>query len=207
MRHSWKKIVALTALVAAFAVATDSFAQIHRPGMPVGPSMGGPASASAGIRLRGEPKVVKERTPVFKTSTSQQSSNASDWWHGVVEFETAAEWTDEIEFDWYVYVESSKQGNQMFRCITVYVNIPKGKHNADVFLNPNTLARYGIPKYTAVVVKVNGAVVDSKSTANTPNWWNNFSPVDGVLLNRSMTPFAVLDYDDYPCIKPAVTAR
>ena len=206
MSHSLKSIVVVASLVAAFAIP-ESFAQIRRPGMPGAMPVSAAPSAGSGIRLRGEPKVVRERTPVFKTSTSQQSSNASEWWHGVVEFETAAEWTDEIEFDWYVYVESSKQGNQMFRCVTVYVNIPKGKHNADVFLNPNTLARYGIPKYTAVVVKVNGAVVDSKSTANTPNWWNNFSPVDGVLLNRSMTPFSVLDYDDYPCIKPVATVR
>lgn len=206
MSHSLKSIVVVAALVSALAVS-DSFAQIRRPGMPGAMPVSAAPSAGSGIRLRGEPKVVRERTPIFKTSTSQQSSNASEWWHGVVEFETAAEWTDEIEFDWYVYVESSKQGNQMFRCLTFYVNVPKGKHNADVFLNPNTLARYGIPKYTAVVVKVNGAVVDSKSTANTPNWWNNFSPVDGVLLNRSMTPFSVLDYDDYPCIKPVVTVR
>ena len=87
------------------------------------------------------------------------------------------------------------------------VKFPRGDGNADAFLNPTTIARYGIPKYTAVVVKVAGAVVDSKSTANTPNWWNNFSPVDGVLLNRAMTPFSVLDYDSYPCIKPAVTTR
>jgi len=183
---------------------------IRRPGMPgaatpVGAAAG--AASSSKVRLRGQIKPVREKTPIFKTATSQQTSSNESWWHALAEFETGEEWTDELEFTWYAYVENPKEGNQMFRCVATYVNIPKGKHFADVFLNPNTLKRYGLPKYTAVVVKINGAVVDSASDASTPNWWNNFSPVDGVLLNRSMTPFSVLDYDLYPCIKPVVSAR
>ena len=59
----------------------------------------------------------------------------------------------------------------------------------------------------AMVVKAKGAVVATDSTAQRPNWWDGFPPVDGVLLNRSQTPFAFVDYDLYEAIKPAGAAR
>lgn len=206
MRKNWMRMVVGAALALAM-LAPEGYAQMRRPGMPgmAAPMAGGGGSGK--VRLRGQPKAVAEKTPIFKTATSQQTSSNEAWWHALAEFETSEEWTDELEFTWYAYVDSPKEGKQMFRCVATYVNIPKGKHNADAFLNPNTLKRYGRPKYTAVVVKINGAVVDSQTDAPVQNWWNQLSPIDGVLLNRSMTPFSVLDYDLYPCIKPAVTAR
>lgn len=206
MRKNWMRMVVGAAL-ALVMLAPGGYAQmLRRPG-PGGAAPLAGGAASAKVRLRGQPKAVAEKTPIFKTATSQQTSSNENWWHALVEFETAEDWTDELEFTWYAYVENPKEGNQMFRCVATYVNVPKGKHNADAFLNPITLKRFGRPKYTAVVIKINGAVVDSSSDANTPNWWNNFSPVDGVLLNRALTPFSVLDYDLYPCIKPTAPAR
>ena len=50
-------------------------------------------------------------------------------------------------------------------------------------------------------------VLATDSTAQTPNWWTQFSPVPGVLLNRSQTPFFLIDYDSYNAIKPAAASR
>lgn len=209
MKQTWMAATVCAAAAVCLAAFDAGAQMIRRPGMPgaAASPLAGPAAASAAVKLRSQPKAVPEKTPVFKTSTTQQTSNNEAWWHAEVEFETGAEWTDELEFTWYAYVESQKEGTPMFRCVTTYVNIPKGKHKADAFLNPVTLKRYGRPKFTAVVVKVNGAVVDSSTDANVADWWNRFSPIDGVLLNRSMTPFSVLDYDAYPCIKPVVPGR
>jgi hypothetical protein len=209
MRRSIFGAVSVSVLALCLCVATVAPAQMLRPGMarPGTTASVGGGGASSGIRLRGEPKGVPEKTPLFKVSASQQNSSTDPWWHGVIEFETAAEWTDEVEFTWYCYVDSPKEGKKMFRSTAVYVNIPKGKHNADAFLNPNAVKRYGRPKYTAVVVKVNGAEVDKASDLNQANWWTQLTPVDGVLLNRALTPFSVLDYDLYPNIKPTVPAR
>ena len=147
-----------------------------------------------------------EKTPVFKTAVQGQvPAKQPDWWRVVVEFETAPDWIDELEFTYYVYMrdQSNKGAEVMFRSVVTYVNVAKGKHLSDMFLHPSTLARLGRVEQVAVVVKAKGAVVATDSTAKTPNWWDRFSPVEGVLLSRAQTPFAVVDYDMYEQIKPA----
>lgn len=174
-----------------------------------------PAAAAPGgggsdlIRIR-KMTPVKERTPEYETKMpSGTTSRPKDWWRVVVEFDTQPEWIDELEFTYYAYIEdqSNKGAPVMFRGTVTYQNIAKGRHLADMFLNPSTLARMGAVKQIAVVVKSKGAVVAMESTATRPNWWDGFPPVDGVLLSRAQTPFAFLDYDAYEAIKPAAAAR
>lgn len=172
-------------------------------------AMTGPAAiADAGIKIR-KLAPVKELTPAFKTDRSNSPNRGKDWWCARVEFETAADWTDELELTTYVYVEdkSNKDAPVMYRSVVTYVNLEKGKHLSDAFLHPDTFKRVGMPKFVAVVVKAGGRVIASESTAQKPNWWDSFSPVDGVLLHRGQTPFAVIDFDYYPCIKPVVAGR
>ncbi len=169
-------------------------------------------SAGAGgdiLRIRKMAPVPSTKTPVFRTAVQgQASAQQPDWWRVLVEYDTAPEWIDELEFTYYVYMkdQSNKGAETMFRGTVTYVNVAKGRHYSDMFLHPHTLARLGRVEQVAVVVKAKGAVVATESTAQTPNWWDRFSPVDGVLLNRSQTPFAYIDYDMYEAIKPAATA-
>ena len=184
---------------------------VQAPAAPSSMSaMGGGASSSAsagGVKIRSL-KPVKETTPAFEVKHGGSSTIAKTWWCARTEFETDAEWTDELEFTTYVFVEkSAKNPEVMYRNTVTYVNLAKGRHLSDVFLHPDTLSRMGVPKFVAVVVKAGGRVVASESTATTPNWWDRFSPVDGVLLHRGQTPFAVIDFDSYPCIKPSAGAR
>ena len=170
-----------------------------------------PAVAGSGdvLRIR-KMTPVKEKTPVFRTATaSNTSAHQPDWWRVMVDFETSPDWIDELEFTYYAYIEdqSNKGAPVMFRGTVTYVNVAKGKHVSDMFLHPNTIARLGLVKQIAVVVKARGAVVASESTATKPNWWDGFSPVDGVLISRAQTPFAFVDYDLYEAIKPATVAR
>ena len=176
------------------------------------PVPGAAAAPNAGadiLRIR-KMTPVKEKTPVFRTAApGQASARQPDWWRVTVEFETAPEWIDELEFTYYAYIEdqSNKGAPVMFRGLVTYVNVAKGKHVSDMFLHPNTIARMGLVKQIAVVVKARGAVVATESTATKANWWDGFSPVDGVLINRAQTPFAFIDYDLYEAIKPAAAAR
>ncbi|NLG33986.1 MAG: hypothetical protein GX548_01390 [Lentisphaerae bacterium] len=172
---------------------------------------GAPGAGPGGdlVRIR-RMTPTKEKTPVFRTATaSQASARQPDWWRVVVDFETSADWLDELECTYYVYMkdQSNKGAEVMFRGSVTYVNVPKGRHQSDMFLHPGTLARMGNPEQVAVVMKHRGAVVGTESTAKTPNWWERFSPVDGVLLNRSQTPFAFIDYDAFNAIKPQTAAR
>ena len=178
-----------------------------RPGAAAAPAAS--TGSSDIIRIR-KMTPATEKTPVFRTAApGQASARQPDWWRAVVEYETAPDWIDELEFTFYVYMkdQSNKGAEVMFRSTVTYVNVAKGRHLSDVFLHPGTLARLGRVEQVAVVVKARGAVVATESTAQTPNWWDRFSPVDGVLLNRSQTPFAYIDYDLYEAIKPAVAAR
>lgn len=204
----------MAGLLAAF-LAAEAFGlppTLRTPGTMGGSSMASasPSSGSSILRIKQAPKEEALRTPLYKTSLNTSSTSPKTWWHGVMEYETAPEWIDELEFTYYVYIEDAKtKTTPMFRATVTYVNIPKGKHLSDVFLHPDTLARYGKPKFIAVVVKHQGAVVAQESTASSGagNWWDRFSPIDGVLLPRSMTPFAVLDYDDFPSVKMGPATR
>ena len=194
------------ALLALLAGSVGAPAQMAAPaGVSAAPGAGG----SDIIKIR-KMTPVKEKTPVFRTAVaSQASARQPDWWHVVVEFETAPDWIDELEFTYYAYIEdqSNKGAPVMYRGTVTYVNVAKGRHLSDMFLHPNTIARLGLVKQIAVVVKARGAVVATESTAAKPNWWDGFSPVDGVLINRAQTPFAFVDYDMYEAIKPATVAR
>ena len=167
------------------------------------------AGGSDVLRIRKMAPVPGTKTPVFRTATaSQASAKQPDWWRWMVEFETAPDWVDELEFTYYVYMkdQSNKGAEMMFRGTVTYVNVARGRHYSDMFLHPSALARMGRVEQVAVVVKHKGAVVASESTAQTANWWDRFAPIDGVLLNRAQTPFAFVDYDLYEQIKPAAAA-
>ena len=181
--------------------AGAAWAQLPGPGAAAAAGGGG----SDLLRIR-KMTPTTEKTPIFKTAVQGQvPARQTDWWRVVVEFETAPDWIDELEFTYYVYMrdQSNKGAEVMFRSVVTYVNVAKGKHLSDMFLHPSTLARLGRVEQVAVVVKAKGAVVATDSTAKTPNWWDRFSPVEGVLLSRAQTPFAVVDYDMYEQIKPA----
>ena len=204
------KLAAGCSLLLGCAAAV--YALPPRLGVPASPSPSMvPATSgtsSGGVKIRSL-KPVKETTPAFEVKHGGGSVIAKDWWCARVEFETDAEWTDELEFTTFVYVPATpgKAAEVMYRNIVTYVNLPKGRHLSDVFLHPDTFKRVGMPKFVAVVVKVGGRVIATESNANTPNWWDRYSPVDGVLLHRGQTPFAVIDFDSYPCIKPSAGAR
>lgn len=192
-------------IVMAFALCLSALAA----GAQIPAPSAGPGPGSDILRIR-KMSPTTEKTPLFKSSAQSQSSGRlTDWWRVTVEFETAPDWIDELEFTYYVYMkdQSNKGAEMMFRGTVTYVNIAKGKHLSDMFLHPSTVARLGRVEQVAVVVKARGAMVAMESTAKTPNWWDRFTPIDGVLLNRSQTPFSVLDYDSFEAIKPNVAAR
>ena len=175
------------------------------------PGLAAPGAAGSDIlRIRKMAPVPATKTPIYQASVRTQASARSlDWWRVMVEYETAPEWIDELEFTYYAYLEdqSNKNAPVMFRGTVTYVNIPKGRHFSDMFLHPNVVARMGAVKQIAVVVKAKGATVAMESTATRANWWDGFSPVDGVMMNRSQTPFAFVDFDTYEAIKPSAAAR
>jgi len=158
-------------------------------------------------KIDGIGSAAKIKTPEYSVSISENLTAARDWARVLVQFETVAEWTDALEFKYFVQVQNQRTRlERRFLGNFTYVDIPKGKqHLSSVFLRPNTLERYGDIIGVAVEVYVNGELVATAANPNAPRgWWRTatIKEVSGVLLERSQTPFAFVAYDAYVTEKP-----
>jgi len=148
----------------------------------------------------------KESTPIYSVKGPNAGSRAKDWFRVFVEYDTDAEWIDELNFTFYVLVKGKTKdapAYSLFKGETAYIHVAKGsRHQADMFLHPNILTRFGDVERVAVEVRQGGRLLERVGKPNpTEAWWEKLSPIDGVLLNRSQTPFVFVDIDDYEIIK------
>ncbi len=160
-----------------------------------------PAAKIASIRKISGGKV---KTPEYKLLTGQAMARTRDWFQITTQFETEPEWVDDLTFTYYVLVRGKATGAKfmLLRGEVTYVTIQKGKHLSDMYLHPSTLARYGDVERVGVVVSTQGRVIAMDSLpASNQRWWEQASPVDGYVLNRMQTPFAMVNFDDYEAIK------
>ncbi len=148
----------------------------------------------------------KVPTPEYKLLTGQVMSQKRNWFQVVVDYETAPEWMDDLTFTYYIVTEGKTAGSKftLFRGDVTYVNIAKGRHRSDMYLHPSTLERYGVVQRVGVVISSQGRVLamDSLPASGSPRWWEKLTPLDGFVLNRMQTPFAMIYFDDYEAIKP-----
>jgi len=170
-----------------------------------------PAAGKEGIVIRkmeATGPATKIRTPEIKNDANEPQAQVKDWARISVQYETDAEWIDELEFRYTVVVKNPKLNGPsaftMFPATVTYVDIPKGKrHLSTVFLRPNTIERYGFVEWAGVKVYIRGEQV---AVAQMPDdqrpWTISYKTKEGVLLNRSQTPFALVAIDNYEAIKP-----
>lgn len=150
---------------------------------------------------------TKVATPVYAVKgVNAAAARGKEWFHVYAEYDTEAEWIDELSFTFYVLVKGRTKDVApftVFKGETTYIHIPSGrKHTADMFLHPNIIARYGDVERVAVEVRQGGRVLDRVGKpALTEPWWERLSPVEDVLLNRSQSPFALVNIDDHEIIK------
>ncbi len=149
---------------------------------------------------------AKAQTPEYKLLTGQVMAKTRTWFAINTTYETKPDWIDDLSFTYYVLVRSKEAGQKytLFKGDVTYVNVQKGKHKSDMYLHPSTLARYGDVERVAVIVNAAGRVVAMESLpAATTRWWEQLSPVEGYVLNRMQTPFAMINFDDYEAVKTA----
>jgi hypothetical protein len=183
------KILSFTACV-LLAVAFHAGAQA-----PIGPGAVKVGKIS--------PEVVK--TPEFTLkSGSEKRSKLGDWLEIEVEYETKAEEIDELTFQFTVMLENKLLDGQV-----TYITIPKGRdHYAVVYIAPRTLEKLtGGKPFTAaniqnvwVIVTKSGQNLDQAAVKNVAI--PNLPHTNGLILNKSETPFAPLYFDRYEAIKP-----
>jgi hypothetical protein len=150
---------------------------------------------------------TKVKTPQYRISGGAVQGASKDWYEISTIYDTKPEWANELNFTYYVLVRSTKgkRAYTLFRGSVDYVNIARGsRHVSTVYLHPNTLARYGDVERMAVIIKSGGRVVAMESEPSAKNrWWEQLTPVDGYVLNRLETPFAMINFDNYEAIKAA----
>ena len=159
-------------------------------------------------------------TPVFNTSAERGIRSPQEWQHIVLQYDVQVPWIDEMTVQFFVISmirDPDTEANlySLFRRNIRYVDLEGGRdrtRRAEVFLRPAGLRRFGRVVGAAAVVTINGVVVAAQedTAIDLPEeWWNNplvlDSPVttvrDGYLLDRTETPWAVINYDDAEFIR------
>ncbi len=162
---------------------------------------------------------VKQPTPQFNTSASRQSTGrAREWGVFEVTYDTVPEWMDEVVVTYYLMAErrgtEAKKEYALFQTTVRYADVPRGDHTACVVLPPAAVLRYGdqfigfAVEFTAAdgtLLAVQSEVAGSVLRAE---WWKNTDVTESKsvvkrdgLVDRSKTPFALVNIDDYEVVK------
>ncbi|MCL1921144.1 MAG: hypothetical protein FWG50_08735 [Kiritimatiellaeota bacterium] len=223
--------VALSVLTAVTGSAWAQTGRLTPTGpKPVagGAAAGGAAGAGgAGDRVEikrfPEPsKTALVRTPEFNVNASGGQSKVNTrprlWALFEVRYATGAKWMDELAFTYHVMTkgkdDEGKEDVLSYYTQTVrYIDIPKGEHMSCVALPPSLVERYGEPVALALeIVGKDGTVLASESKAMipfpSPEWWKDSQVLDNAkvkrrqgLVDRSKTPFALVNADDYEVVQ------
>ena len=154
-------------------------------------------------------------TPNFQYNVrgvSTRNDGRRDWLQLSTEFDLDRPWLDELTITYFVVLTADErnfpQGTplvNMFTGSVTYQNVKRGRHNSAMFLDPNTFERFGRPSAVAVVYNVGGRPaggdVRPQTTAES-RWWTTQTPHSISLLNRSETPWALVEIEQFNTIKP-----
>lgn len=166
-------------------------------------------------------KTAMVRTPEFsynvQNTMPKTSKKPREWALFEVKYETDAKWLDELTFNYYVMTKCrNDEGKDAFSFYTAtirYIDVPKGEHMSCVAIPPSLVERYGEPVALALeVTGKDGAVLASESPAGgltmPKEWWKDSKVLDNPsvtrrngLVDRSKTPFALVNVDDYEVVQ------
>jgi len=194
--------------------------------LPVHVARGQAARSGAGrgaeapvIRLKqltGTGRRAMVRTPEYETNVGRTGGASAEWARILVEYESYPEWIDELTFRYTVMaLKEDRDGNRysVYKLSVRYIDIDEDRdHKSTVFLHPNAVRRYGDIVAVAVEVVHEGNVIArlSEEDVKLPeDWWQNSSVLesdkvtvrDGYLLDRSKSPFALINIDEYEVIR------
>ena len=138
--------------------------------------------------------VCLQSAPVANGSTNMKvSRKPRQWIVPELEYQTAADWQDELTVTWHILLDSksAKQRDKpakdkepvsrysYYTASARFMNIPKGSHGASCVLPPSVLERYGEPAVISVrISNKEGDILDGQDegAANLKlpeNWWEN----------------------------------
>lgn len=219
------------AVVGAFLVASDAEAQLRslRGGrMQRGARAAQQEEAADGedegrVKIERMPSPGKAsmiRTPEFNVNVnglqSPVSSRRREWALFEIKYSTSARWMDELTFTYHLLTKGKDDKGQLqFSYYTLavrYQDIPKGDHMSCVALPPSQVERYGQPVALALEISGKSEVLaaEEKTSGMTlgKEWWKNSKIMDDPklkrrngLVDRSKTPFFLINSDDYEVVQ------
>ena len=171
--------------------------------------------------VRRMPKLgrVKQPTPQYSAvgGTRGQANRPRDWAVFEATYDTVPEWLDEVVVTYYLMSEhraaDGKREFSFFQTTVRYADVARGEHTACVVLPPAALLRYGDQFIGfAAEFSVAGTLQDAKSEVTAalpqPEWWKKPEVTESKsvvrrdgLVDRSKTPFALINIDDYEAVK------
>lgn len=212
---------ALSVLVAAGSVS----AQVRAAGgAAAGAGAGAAGEVTEKVKIQRFPQPGKTSmiyTPEFNANVSglqpKVNNKRREWALFEIKYSTGQKWTDELAFNYHVMAQGKDEdGRDAYSYYTLavrYIDIPKGAHMSCVALPPSLVERYGAPVSLALeIMGKDGSVLDSKSETLVPypskEWWKDPNVMDKPivkrrpgLVDRSKTPFALINADDYEVVQ------
>ena len=177
-----------------------------RAGAQAGPAPAVPFKTSVLLKRI---EAQKLRTPEYRANVNPVAvKTAREWYQITAHYDTHQEWADELNLICYVLLRNKTPGTGprqiLLRGEVSVINIAKGKHKYEWYVHPGTLARYGEPEAVAVLINRQGQLMHTLSLPHdNKRWWEELTPLGGLVLRRSDTPFGLLCYDDFEQVKPA----
>ncbi len=156
--------------------------------------------------------------PQYRSNIQRGSGREKKWHQISILYDTTPDWIDELTVEFYLLsgirdLKTKKQVYSLYKLVVRYSDIKQGRgHAATAFLRSTALDRFGPPIAVAAVFSVKGKVIDSVSedTESMPEkWWKSPRVIDradvtvrnGYLLDRSKSPWSMVDFDNYEVIK------
>ena len=149
-------------------------------------------------------------------SLGGRSPKAKDWGVLDVTFDSLPEWMDEITLTCTVMLQNDKvkQGEKpfsLFQLTAAYRDVAQGRdRKAGVVMLPVAFERFGLPIGFAVQIFRDGDIIAESgmgagSLSSQKKWWSESKIIEsqhvqkreGYLLERSKSPFALVDIDSY----------
>jgi hypothetical protein len=209
---------------AALFCADAALAQMNRLGQTrTGQTPGVRAEKREEVSITRMPppnKTAMVRTPEFNVNVQNTMPKVTrrprEWALFEVKYDSGAKWTDELIFTYHVMTkgknDEGKEGFSYYTLAVRYIDVSKGEHMSCVALPPSQVERHGEPVAVALeITNKEGKVMDSKSEATIPlpkEWWKDSKVLDNAalsrrtgLLDRSKTPFALINADDYEVVQ------
>lgn len=138
-------------------------------------------------------------------------ASVREWAEIGVQFDSDPEWLDEVTFQFYALLKSREGELTLLKATVNYVDVERGRaHQGCAYVRPAALARFGEVIGVAVEALTKGEVAASLSEGKLgpgkplpPEWWKSpkLVPKDGYIVDKSKSPFALTNFDDYEALK------